>query len=154
MDQEVRTILQSVVELFREELKSTEVRLETMVRGEIQQLRQETAERFDAVAQRFDAVEGGMQQLDRSLRGEIQQLRRETAERFDRVETDVRHTNVVVEGLHGEIRLVAEGVANVDEKLDRFRDEVGGQFEEMRSENRSLYGALDVRVRRLEAAGA
>jgi predicted nucleic acid-binding Zn-ribbon protein len=66
--------------------------------------------------------------------------------RFSRVETDVRHANVQIEGLRDETRQVAESVILVDEKLERFRvateerfDEVDrhfevidGRFEEMR----------------------
>jgi hypothetical protein len=35
-----------------------------------------------------------------------------------------RHSDVVSEGLRVEIRQVAEGVVNVDEKLERFRQDV------------------------------
>ncbi|HET6370733.1 MAG TPA: hypothetical protein VFG95_06020 [Nitrospiria bacterium] len=42
-----------------------------------------------------------------------------------------RHFDVVAEGLRSEIRQVAEGVANVDEKLER---EISALSQEMRTE--------------------
>ena len=47
------------------------------------------------------------------------------------VEEVKRHFNVVAEQLGGQIRLVADGVARLDAKIDR---EVGPLREEMRSE--------------------
>jgi len=59
--------------------------------------------------------------------------------RFSRMETDVRHANVQIEGLRDETRRVAESVILVDEKLERFRvatgerfDEIDGRFDDMR----------------------
>ena len=59
--------------------------------------------------------------------------------RFSRVETDVRHASVQIEGLRDETRRVAESVILVDEKLERFRvatgerfDEIDGRFDDMR----------------------
>lgn len=39
-----------------------------------------------------------------------------------------RHVDVTAESLRGEIRLVAEGVLTVDDKLERFRSEVNTRF--------------------------
>lgn len=51
-----------------------------------------------------------------------------------------RHSGVVAEGLRDEIRLVAEGVLTVDQKLERFRGEVAEEFRR-----------VDTRLLRLEA---
>ncbi len=51
-----------------------------------------------------------------------------------------RETGILVEDLHTKIQLVAEGVSAANEKLDRFRDEVQTQIDQ-----------LDRRVMRLEA---
>ena len=53
-----------------------------------------------------------------------------------------RHFGVVAEGLRTEIRQVAEGVANVDEKLDRFRQEVAEEFKEVKSMIKFPYAEL------------
>lgn len=49
----------------------------------------------------------------------------ETWSYVDEKFTDTRrHFDVITEGLEHKIQLVAEGVANVDEKLECFRQEV------------------------------
>lgn len=51
-----------------------------------------------------------------------------------------RHFDVVAEGLFSKVQLVAEGLAMLDEKVERFRDEV-----------RSEFRSVDQRFLRLEA---
>jgi hypothetical protein len=56
-----------------------------------------------------------------------------------------------------QIRLVAEGVTNVDEKLERFREEQAKEHAETRALLKRSYSALDERVTRIEkkrAAGS
>ena len=72
-----------------------------------------------------------------------------------------RHTQVVVEGLRSDVQAVAEGVAAVDQKLERFREDVDRRFEEMGAMVQAGFKALrhkdaelDRRVTRLEAAQA
>jgi hypothetical protein len=60
----------------------------------------------------------------------------------------------VAEGLRSEIRLVAEGVAGLDEKFTQefvtVREEIREQFGEVKSLLRVSYGDLDRRVQALE----
>ena len=49
------------------------------------------------------------------------------------VEEIKRHFSVVAEGLEHKIQLVAEGIKNVDKKLERFHQEVKEEFKETRS---------------------
>jgi len=49
------------------------------------------------------------------------------------IEEIKRHFSVVAEGLEHKIQLVAEGVVNVDEKIERFRQEVREEFKEAKS---------------------
>lgn len=58
------------------------------------------------------------------LREEMTSFREETSRRFERVEEEIRHTRVEIEGLRGQIKLLAEGIINFDERLERFRGEV------------------------------
>ena len=44
-----------------------------------------------------------------------------------------RHFNVVAEGLRSEIRLLAEAVTAVDQKVDRLEVRMEEQFEETRA---------------------
>jgi len=53
--------------------------------------------------------------------------------------------------VRGDIRLVAEGVANVNEKLDRHIGETAREFEEVRSLTRLSYVQLEKRVSVLES---
>jgi hypothetical protein len=58
-------------------------------------------------------------------REHAERSRRETATQI----ADNRHFfQVIAEDLVAKIQLVAEGVTTVDQKLDRFRDEVRGEF--------------------------
>jgi len=58
--------------------------------------------------------------------------------RFERMETSLRHVNVQVEGLWGEAKRLAESIALVDEKLERFRGETHASFGEQRAFNEIL----------------
>ena len=66
------------------------------------------------------------------------------------IEEIKRHFSVVAEGLEHKIQLVAEGITNVDEKLERFRQEVKEEFKETRSMIRFSYAELDRRVVAIE----
>lgn len=75
--------------------------------------------------------------------------------RFKGLEEDVRQSHVLIEDVRGEVRLVAEGVANVDEKLERFREDQTKEHAETRALLKASYSDLDQRVTRLgkRAAG-
>ena len=68
----------------------------------------------------------------------------------EQVEEIKRHFGVVAEGLRSEIRQVAEGVANVDEKLERFRTEVKDEFKEVKAMIKFSYAELDRRMTTVE----
>ena len=76
-----------------------------------------------------------MQQMD----GMRQDLTQQIAESRQHAEQLNREARILVEDLHHQVQLVAEGVMTVSEKLDRFHDEVKANF------------GLDKRVMRLEA---
>ena len=64
-----------------------------------------------------------------------------------------RHFEVVAESLRGEIRLVADGVAALDEKTDRRFAEVQERFAETHALIRLSCHDLDRRLRAVEEAG-
>lgn len=74
----------------------------------------------------------------------------EVDQRFTAVDRRLRESGVIAEDLRSQIQLVAEGVANVDEKMDRFRADVARSFEETHALIRLGHADLDRRVRRLE----
>ena len=71
-------------------------------------------------------------------------------ERFERIETTVRHTQVLVEALDSEIRLVAEGVAGVSERLEAFQKETAQKFEEVQASFAPYFRNVNGRLERLE----
>ena len=81
------------------------------------------------------------EQLNQSTRQDLMQqmdgMRRDLVAHTDQ---RVNETRVLIEDVRHQIQLVAEGVMNVNEKLDRFHDEVQAK----------IFG-LDSRVMRLEA---
>ena len=99
-------------------------------------LREEMIGRFEQVDGRFEQVGGRFEGVEGRLGG---------------LEEAVRHNHVSLEGLRGEVRLVAEGVTNTNERLDTFKAEVAQEFTETRKMIRLGYSDLDRRVRALEA---
>ena len=61
-------------------------------------------------------------------------IMKESEDRDSQVLTEVKkHFDVVAESLESKIQLVAEGVLNVNEKLDRLKDEMHRESEETRA---------------------
>jgi len=94
--------------------------------------------KFDQVDQRFGAIDRRFEEV--ATKGEVRAQQAETR----------RHFDVVAEGLRGQMQLLVEGVATLDEKLNRFREEVAGEFKEMKSMVRISYAELDRRIQELE----
>ncbi|MGH7318408.1 MAG: hypothetical protein ACRELA_02110 [Candidatus Rokuibacteriota bacterium] len=61
-----------------------------------------------------------------------------------------RHFDVVAEGLRSDIRGVAEGVLTLDAKIERFREDVRAEFDEVKAMIKFSYTELDRRIRTLE----
>lgn len=87
----------------------------------------------------------------REMSQQIEGFREEAAQRLERVEIEVRHAHVRIEGLHGEVRLLAEGIMGTEEKLQAFRTEIKQEFDDTRSLMRSAYAQVDRRVHSLES---
>jgi septal ring factor EnvC (AmiA/AmiB activator) len=61
-----------------------------------------------------------------------------------------RHFDVVAEDLRATIRLLAEGLSTLNQRMDRFETRMAEQFAELRDMIRLSYTDLDRRVRVLE----
>jgi CRISPR/Cas system-associated exonuclease Cas4 (RecB family) len=61
-------------------------------------------------------------------------------------EEATRHFGAVAEDMDRKLRLVAEGVSNLDEKLERFRDEVRGEFRETQAMIRFSHADLQTQI--------
>lgn len=107
-------------------------------------------QRFDAMEKRSDATEQRFDVMETRVTQQIQGLRQEMVERFEKLETEVREVHIVAEDIQDKIQLAAEGIMNVNEKLDRHRDEVSGRFNDLESLVRDSDRAVVSRVDRLE----
>ncbi len=107
-------------------------------------------ERFGENSKHIDTL----RQEVSGLRQEVSGLRQETAERFEVVEGAIRETHVAVEGLRGDIQLLAEGIIGMEEKAQSFRNEATSQFEEVRKSIEPYFRQLDRRVVLLEDRAA
>jgi predicted nucleic acid-binding Zn-ribbon protein len=83
-----------------------------MTRSEYQELVEFLGKKFDAIDRRFDAID----------------------RRFDALEGRVTRVEVTQEQDRDLIQAVAEGVASLSERLDRFQEEVSSEFRAIRSE--------------------
>jgi predicted nucleic acid-binding Zn-ribbon protein len=92
--------------------------------------------------------------MDQELIAYLDERFRATTEQISGLRQEVRQTHVVVEGLRGEIQLLAEGLIGMEEKLQSFRNEVSFQFNEVRKSIELPFKNLDVRVSFLEERAA
>lgn len=125
------------------------------LRSEIGAVDEKADQRFDELKRHFDVVAEG-------LRAEIQDVKRHSSVVGDGLRAELgaeirdvkRHSNVVAESLRGEIRIVAEGVAGLDEKFTRefvkVREEIREQIGDVKGLLRASYGDRDRRVQALE----
>ena len=91
---------------------------------------------FAAVGDRFTGVEGRLTGVE---------------ERLTRVEERLTRVEVFAEENRHLIQAVAEGVTNVDRKVDTLREEMIERFAEQRELMERTYRHLDERVTRLES---
>jgi archaellum component FlaC len=99
-------------------------------------------ERFALIEERFD------RQDERFARIEERLTRQE--EHLVRIDESVRHTQVTVEGLWADLRLVAEGVVGMDERLGTFRTEMSQEIGNVQSLMRSVYSTMNQRIHSVE----
>jgi predicted nucleic acid-binding Zn-ribbon protein len=105
--------------------------------------------------QRFQQLEGEVRQTRTDLQGEIRQLDGKIEQTRTQLQGEIHRlddkVHIQLEYVRSDIRLVAEGVANVNEKLDRHIGETAREFEEVRSLTRLSYVQLEKRVSALES---
>lgn len=120
-------------------------------------------ERFRTIDERFQRVDDRFQRVDdrfEETKQQIAALREETNQQFKKVdarfgqlEQSVQGTRVLLENMHGELRLVAEGVIGFDDRLQAFRKESAEGSEEALHILRRLppYVQLEGRIDVLES---
>jgi len=114
-------------------------------------LRSEIRAVDEGLRSEIHAVDEGLRSeihaVDEGLRSEIHAVDEKGDRRFDDLK---RHFDVVGESLRSDIRLVAEGVAGLDEKFTQEFVKVREDIGEVKSLLRVSYGDLDRRVQALE----
>ncbi|HKV09870.1 MAG TPA: hypothetical protein VJ725_17145 [Thermoanaerobaculia bacterium] len=80
-------------------------------------------------------------------------------QRFDKLETEVRHAHVIIEGLRDEVKMVAEGVDSVREELQAHKAEVNARFDKVdkrllaiEANARNSYEDLNSRIPKRQSA--
>ena len=107
---------------------------------------------MDNIDKRLDSIEKRLVGIEKRLDNTATKDDLEAKITAAKEET-MRHTGVLIEGVQHQIELLAEGITNVNEKLDRGWDEHKG--EHARLEKRTLINTADIakldqRVTRLE----
>ncbi len=151
MDQDLLAYLDQRFSSIDRRFSSIDQRLDETTR-ELQAFREETTAQFNRIDERFGKVDQRLDGMDQRFDRMDQRFDR-MDQRFDILETDVRKTWVSIEDVRGQVRLVAEGVANNNEQLGLHRVEVARRFDELEALTHNAYADLDERVHRLEATG-
>jgi hypothetical protein len=74
----------------------------------------------------------------------------QVSQQLESLDNQVRHEGVMREALHSDVRLLAEGYHQLDQKIDRHHAENDAAHNETRALVRTVYRNLDRRLRRLE----
>jgi tetrahydromethanopterin S-methyltransferase subunit G len=102
------------------------------------------------INEKFSEVERRLGQMDRNFN----HLRVEFGARLGHMDTKFDNLRIEVgarlDGMHSDIKKIAEGVDNVDEKLDRFRDETVTNLVDIRGDLRVSFSMLGARITDLE----
>ena len=88
--------------------------------------------------------------MDQELKAYLDERFVKMDERFKQVETEARHTRILVEGLHGNIRLMAEAVVGTNERIDTLREETAGRLDEIKGTVVTIREVLVPRLQILE----
>ena len=92
--------------------------------------------------QRFQQIDQRFQQIDRRFE--------KIDERLDALDTAIRHTNVLVEGLRGDVHLIAEGFVGMNDRFNTFQSEATLVFDQVKGWIEPYYRNLDGRLRVVE----
>lgn len=88
--------------------------------------------------------------MDKELVTFLEERFRETSQQIAGLREEIRHVHIAVEGLRGDIQLVAEGFIGLDARFMSFQEQMKEEFREVRSSIRLPYSELDRRLSALE----
>jgi len=83
--------------------------------------------------------------------GQVREQFGQVREEFEQVKTAIRHTQISVEAVHSDVRLVAEGVMGLTERLENFQGETALRFEDVKASIVPYYTNLNSRMKILES---
>ena len=102
-------------------------------------------ERFQRIDQRFEQIDQRLEQIDGRF-GRVEG-------RLDTLDTAIRHTNVLVEGLRGDVHLIAEGFVGLNDRFNTFQCEATLVFDQVKGWIEPYYRNLDGRLKVVESRG-
>lgn len=116
-----------------------------------QELREEIQTSAAGTRRHFEAVAADMRQhvdaVSAETRDHAEAVEARTRQHVETVAAETRrHFDVVAEGLLSKVQLLAEGLGVLDQKVDRFREEVRDEFSKV--DRRFLH--LEARMAALE----
>ena len=119
-------------------------------RQEVANLRKEMNERFEQADARFVRIEIRLDQIEERVEN-VETRLGQVAERIREVDDRVHLTQISVESLRSDLRVVAEGVMSNDEKIVTLREEVSRKLDDLGITIRQTYQDMGDRVRRVES---
>jgi len=114
------------------------------LRQEVKDLRGEMSHRFEQLEARMERVESRVERVETR----IDQIENRIVKLDDRVHL----TQIALEGLRSDVRLVAEGMMSNEEKIVTLREEVTRKLDDMGITIRQSYQDVSSRVRRIESS--
>jgi len=105
--------------------------------------------RFEQIDKRFEQIDKRFEQIDKRFKG-IDERFKGIDERFEVVETAIRHTQILVEGLRSDLRLVAEGAIGFTESLETFQSENRRSFEDVKALLAPYHQNFDGRIQSVD----
>lgn len=103
------------------------------------------------IGKRFDETSQQIQGLRAEMTQEFANIRAEMTQGFAKAHEENRQTRVLIENVHSDVRLVAEGIIGMGERIDSFRVEFMTEVKNVRSLVQDAYSALEPRVHALES---
>jgi len=120
-----------------------------MTKKEFLELLNEFSER--TLDPKFKRIDSQFERIDKKL-GEIDSRFGKVDSRFAEFREDLTHQfHIISEDVISKVKLVAEGVASLNEKLDRHIDENRREHSEIMAAIKFSYAELDRRITTLEA---
>ncbi len=89
--------------------------------------------------------------MDQELKAYLDEQFRRQEERSAWQEEEGRHTRVLLEDVRSDIRLIAEGLVGVTERLEAQKGEMNKGFQDVKASIAPAYQDLDRRLQWLEA---